>query len=126
MSLRYRIIQLKRNRFAKITIGTFIVLLLLLALYIRSESLQNSNESSYPSHSRFSNQVGTYTIFVPRHITRRLNHTAFRYRFTAIIPLAISNMRHQPTNQVPAKKVNLIMCRVTEKMKRCNPYPSMA
>lgn len=57
MSLRFRIIQLKRNKFAKISIGTFIILLLLVALYTRSENIQNSRESSLPRHSRFLNSV---------------------------------------------------------------------
>jgi len=59
MSLRFRIIQLKRNKFAKISIGTFVIVLLLLALYKRSESIQNLHESTLPRHSRYSNQVNT-------------------------------------------------------------------
>lgn len=60
MSLRFRIIQLKRNKFAKISIGTFVILLLLLALYKRSENLQNPHESAVLGHSRFSNQVSNF------------------------------------------------------------------
>jgi len=64
MSLRFRIIQLKRNKFAKISIGTFIILLLLLALYKRSENIQNSHESTFPKHSRFTNQVPKYLYLI--------------------------------------------------------------
>jgi len=56
MSLRFRFIQLKRNKFAKIAIGTFIILLLLLALYHRSENIQNSRQSRFTKHSRFTSQ----------------------------------------------------------------------
>lgn len=63
MSLRFRIIQLKRNKFAKITIGTIIILLLLLALFRRSENLHNSSEFTYSRNSKFSRQVCTYNIF---------------------------------------------------------------
>lgn len=57
MSMRFRIIQLKRNKFAKITIGTIIILLLLLALYHRSENIHNSRVSTFIRHSKFTNQV---------------------------------------------------------------------
>lgn len=57
MSMRFRIIQLKRNKFAKIIIGIIIISLLLLALYHRSESIQNSRESTFVRHSRFISQV---------------------------------------------------------------------
>ncbi|VVC39999.1 Nucleotide-diphospho-sugar transferases,Glycosyltransferase 2-like,Ricin B, lectin [Cinara cedri] len=60
MTLRFRIIQLKRSRFAKISIGTFIILLLLFALYIRSENIQNSRESAFPRHSKFLNSIPIY------------------------------------------------------------------
>jgi len=72
MSLRFRIIQLKRNKFAKISIGTFVILLLLLALYKRSESIQNSHESTLPRNSRFSNQVSTHTCNL--YVYLKFNH----------------------------------------------------
>jgi len=73
MSLRFRIIQLKRNKFAKISIGTFIILLLLLALYKRSENIQNLHESTLPRHSRYSNQVNTCNFYVCLHVYLKCN-----------------------------------------------------
>jgi len=64
MSFRFRVIQLKRNKFAKITIGSFIILLLLFALHNRSENILNSREPILPRNSRFSNQVRTKIIFL--------------------------------------------------------------
>lgn len=63
MSLRFRIIQLKRNKFAKIAIGSFVILLLLFALHQRSENIQNQRESTFSRHSRFSNQVSARLFF---------------------------------------------------------------
>jgi len=62
MSLRFRIIQLKRNKFAKVAIGTFIILLLLLALYHHSENIQNTRQSKFTKHSRFTNQEVLHVI----------------------------------------------------------------
>jgi len=129
MSLRFRIIQLKRNKFAKISIGTFIVLLLLLALYKRSENIQNSHESPFPKHSRFSNQVSTYIYFIIHMFICKMFTEHFissRYQFTVIKSLVILSILLLLINRVPEKKVNLIMFRVTEKMKHCNLYLNMA
>lgn len=80
--MRFRIIQLKRNKFAKISIGTVIILLLLLALYHRSENIHNSRVSTFIRHSKFTNQVvhNFNYILIDRSITKLYNFQIPIYR----------------------------------------------
>ncbi|XP_050423671.1 N-acetylgalactosaminyltransferase 7 [Adelges cooleyi] len=54
MSMRMRIIQLKRNKFARVAIGSVIIIILLFALFKRSTKIQYPTQPSYAKQFKHS------------------------------------------------------------------------